>query len=89
MDETVEPIGTTHGPDPVSPHATSGYVPAPRRRGVSGHVIGVHRGPTHHDAEHRLDVSVGAEERTELVVQVESGSCEGFDGKRVVVLLDE
>jgi hypothetical protein len=52
-------------------------------------VIGVHRGLTHHDAEHRLDVSVGAEERTELVVQVESGSCEGFDGKRVVVLLDE
>ena len=90
MDETVEPIGETAASSPLSPHGKADVLPAARGKPVVGHVVAVHRQTRHHDdTEHRLDVSVGGGEHTEVVVRVESGPCNDLEGKRVIVYVDE
>lgn len=89
MDDTVEPVGGVSPTEPVSHHGGTGGSLGGQRKGVRGQVVAIHRRNAHHDGEHRLDVSIGAEEHTEVVVRVESDDCAHLDGKRVIVFLDE
>jgi len=61
----------------------------PARRGITGHVVAVRRGLHHAGQQHRLDVSVGGEETTEIIVRVPRGAYAHLEGKRVVFFVDE
>lgn len=83
--------------DPIRPKAAidrleheRGGPPVPRAHGsVHGLVMGVRRGQSHQDGPHRLDVTVGGDETTEVVIRVPKGSCANWDGKKVVLYLEE
>ena len=83
--------------DPVRPKAAidrleheRGGPPIPRPHGaVHGVVLGVRRGQQHKDGPHRLDVTVGGDESTEVVIRVPHGACPNWDGKKVVLYLED
>ena len=87
MDEVIEPIGEVPTNVP-SMHAVGPGSQEARKRAVTGVVVAVHRRRTHQDGDHRLDVTVGAEEHDEIVIRVESGPFIELEGKRVVLFLD-
>ncbi len=66
-----------------------GPVPVRRSQSIAGRVVTVHRGKRHHDGQHALDVTVGADDYTEIIVRVPKGSYSHLEGKRVVLYLDE
>ena len=83
VDDFVDPV------DGVSPsHAIEGretrarHVPA-QPASLTGRVIAVHRRSGHHDGEHVLDTSVGAQEYTDVVIRIESQDFEDMVGKQV------
>ncbi|MCH8204861.1 MAG: hypothetical protein IID09_06825 [Candidatus Hydrogenedentes bacterium] len=85
VDDFVDPV------DGVSPsHAIEGretrarHVPA-QPASLTGRVIAVHRRSGHHDGEHVLDTSVGAQEYTDVVIRIESQDFEDMVGKQVVL----
>ena len=85
VDDFVDPV------DGVSPsHAIEGretrarHVPA-QPASLTGRVIAVHRRSGHHDGEHVLDTSVGAQEYTDIVIRIESQDFEDMVGKQVVL----
>jgi hypothetical protein len=51
--------------------------------------VAVHRGRRHQDDAHRLDITVGAGEYTEIVVRVPNGVYEDLEGKRAVMYIDD
>lgn len=86
MADVVEPLGGVAPAGPVSPHG--GGLPLVEGGGprtIIGQVIAVYREHGHSEEGHRLDVTVGAEAHTEILVRVESGSCGDLEGKRVVI----
>ena len=89
MAEIVEPVGGARPADPVGSHAHGGAHGEPHRKGIVGDVVAVHLRNAHHEGSHRLDISVGAEEHTEVVVRVVAGSCQDLQGKRVVLYVAE
>ena len=89
MAEIVEPVGETRPADPVGPHTHGGAHGEPHRKGIVGEVVAVHLRDARHEGGHRLDISIGAEEHTEVVVRVVSGSCQDLQGKRVVLYVAE
>lgn len=85
VDDFVEPV------DGVKPgHAIEGrgsrptHVPG-HHASLTGRVIAVHRRADRHDGEHTLDMSVGAQEYTDVVVRIESGDLVDLVGKQVVL----
>lgn len=85
VDDFVDPV------DGVKPsHAIEGretrthHVPA-QPASLTGRIIAVHRRSGHHDGEHVLDTSIGAQEYTDVVVRIESGDFEDMVGKQVVM----
>jgi hypothetical protein len=72
--------------------ASRGSVPAggagKAGRSIAGEVVGVHRGTPHHGEKHRLDVTVGGQEHTEIVVRVPRGEYGGLEGKQVVLYIE-
>jgi len=70
-------------------HEQAGPPPRPAPPGLHGRVIGVRRGQQHKDGAHRLDVTVGGDDTTELIVRVPNGTYSHWDGKKVLLLLDE
>ena len=57
-------------------------------RSIAGEVVGVHRGTPHRGEVHRLDVTVGGEEHTEIVVRAPRGEYLGLEGKPVVLYIE-
>lgn len=70
-----------------------GPPPLPERprtpRSIAGRIVAVHRGRRHQDDAHRLDITVGAGEYTEIVVRVPNGVYEDLEGKRAVMYIDD
>ena len=85
MDDVVEPVGESAASAPVSPHGHAEILPGGLGRPILGHVVAVRRENVRHNGSHRLDVSVGGGEYTEIVVRVESGPCHDLEGRRVAV----
>ena len=56
---------------------------------VHGRVLGVRRGQQHKEGGHRLDVTVGGDESTEVIIRVPQGACANWDGKKVVLYLED
>ena len=67
----------------------SGASPEKLGRRIAGEIISVHRGNPHHGENHRLDITVGGEEYTELVLRVPRGEYVGLEGKQAVLHIDE
>lgn len=85
MDDSVEPVHNTAPQDPVSSHGEAGPGGHAQHAPIAGTVVAVHRKTARHEGHHLLDASVGAQEHTEIVVRVESGSLEHLEGKRVTL----
>jgi hypothetical protein len=86
--EYVEPIGRAAPLDGVARGSGMPPVP-PGRDAIRGTIQGVRRKQGHKEGDHRLDVSVGGEESTELVIRVPNGAYPGLEGKQVVVYIDD
>lgn len=85
VDEYVEPVdGVKSGHRIEGRPGPRAEIPA-HHASLSGQVVAVHRRSGHHEGEHILDTSVGAEEHTEIVVRVEAGELSDLVGKQVVV----
>ena len=83
--------------DPVSPkaaidrleHDVGGPPVVPPRPGLRGKVQGIRRGQQHKEGQHRLDITVGGEETTEIIVRVPMGAYAAWEGRKVIMYLDE
>lgn len=83
--------------DPIRPkaaidrleHDTGGPPLPPAHGAVHGRVLSVRRGQQHKDGHHRLDVTVGGDEATEITIRVPQGACAHWDGKKVALFLEE
>ncbi len=86
--EYIDPIGSSAPLDRVQRGSGMPPIP-PGREAIRGKVHGVRRGQTHKEGQHRLDVSVGGEDSTELIIRVPNGAYAGLEGKRVVIYIDD
>ena len=86
--EYIKPIASSMPLDPV--HAGSGMPPVPPgREAIRGKIQGIRRGQAHKEGQHRLDISVGGEDSTELIIRVPNGAYAGLEGKRVIIYVDD
>ena len=93
-DDFLEHIAPIQGGAPVgqpgesvAPHARP-HAP----RSIAGRIAAVHRrnpGGGDRDTGHLLDVTVGGDALTEIVVRVPPGVYERLEGKRVVMYIDD
>lgn len=84
----VEPIRPKAAIDRLE-HERGGPPPPPARAAVRGQVLSVRRGQVHKEGRHRLDVTVGAGESTEIIVRVPNGAYTNWEGKKVVLHLED
>lgn len=63
--------------------------PGRAARSISGRVVSVRRGLQNRGGEHTLDVSVGGEDFTEIVLRVPSGPYANLEGRSVVIFIEE
>lgn len=86
----VDPIQGKHGIDPLSPHGREPDAqPGPRTRSIKGLIIAVHRGNRPAPGQHMIDISIGGDEHTEIVIRVPPGVYDHLEGKDVVLYLEE
>jgi hypothetical protein len=52
-------------------------------------VQGIRRGQQHTEGQHRLDITVGGEDTTEIIVRVPQGAYANWEGKKVIIYLEE
>lgn len=90
-DEFEDRISPLSKSSPVEPseHSSRGASSEKTGQRISGEIVAVHRGNPHHDGEHLLDVTVGGEEYTEIVVRVPRGEYAGLEGKPAILYIDE
>ncbi len=84
----VDPVGPKAAIDRLE-HDLGGPPVVPPRPGLHGKVLGIRRGQQHKEGSHRLDITVGGEETTEIIVRVPIGAYAGWEGKKVIMYLDE
>lgn len=77
--EGVEGAGT---PSPPLPRARS-------RRSIPGKIVVVRQSAASHSEEHVLDVTVGGEEYTEIVLRVPPGAYHALEGKQAILHVEE
>ncbi len=84
-DDSVDPIDSVNPSHVIEGRGTRvSHVPG-QHASLNGRVIAVHRRSGHHDGEHVLDTSVGAQEYTDIVVRIESRDFDDMVGKQVVL----
>ena len=86
--EYIEPIGPSSPLDKVG-RGNSLPPNPPARESIHGQVQAIRRGHVHKEGQHRLDVSVGGDNSTELIVRIPNGTYPGLEGKRVVIYVDD
>jgi hypothetical protein len=87
--EHIVPIAGGIPVDRIDEHSSGVDRERPRGRRIIGHVTSVRRESRPRDSEHTLDIRVGGEEYTEIVLRVPAGSYANLEGKRVVIYLEE
>lgn len=86
--EYIEPVHSYTPLEPVQRGPNRPPVP-PARKAIHGTVHGIRRGQTHKEGQHRLDVSVGGDDATDLIIRVPGGAYKGLEGKHVVIYVDD
>jgi hypothetical protein len=84
----VDPVSRKAAIDRLD-HEMGGPPVVPPRPGLRGKVQGIRRGQQHKEGTHRLDVTVGGEESTEIIVRVPAGAYAAWEGKNVILYLEE
>lgn len=86
----VDPIHGKPGIDPLSPHGRRPDAPSgPKTTRIIGRIVAIHRGARPAPGQHQIDISVGGEEHTEIVIRVPPGIYGHLEGKDVVLYLEE
>ncbi len=86
---SVDPVG---GKQPVDRLEGGANAPVPRPKmamSIPGRIIGIRRSNINRSGGHTFDVTVGAEEYTEIVLRVPNGAYANLMGKRAVLYIDE
>ena len=91
-DEFLDHISPVGGKEPISglgEHEPPG--PPPRApRSLVGRVVAVHAGRKHPDeGRHRLDVTVGGGDTSEVVLRISGPLPPNIEGKRAVLYIDD
>jgi hypothetical protein len=84
----VEPVGRMAAIDRLE-HDVGSPPIVPPRQGLRGKVQGIRRGQQHTEGQHRLDITVGGEDTTEIIVRVPQGAYANWEGKKVIIYLEE
>lgn len=84
----VDPVGRKLPIDRLEHDGGGPPLPA-ARPGLHGKVLGIRRGHEHKEGRHRLDVTVGGEDSTEMIVRVPRGVYADWEGKKVILYLAE
>lgn len=87
-DEKVAPVGSGGRIDGLGGHSEPGR-PAHAPHSIVGRVIAVRTARTPHDGQHKLDVTVGGSDATEIVLRVSKPPAMKIEGKRAVLYIDE
>jgi len=85
----VDPVG---GKQPIDRLEGGGNTPGPRPKmalSIPGRIIAIRRSNINRGGGHTFDVTVGAEEYTEIVLRVPTGAYANLMGKRAVLYIDE
>jgi hypothetical protein len=87
FNESVEPVTGKAG-IPAMNERPAAERPERPTTTIEGRIVAVHRRTPHHDGDHKLDVTVGGEEHTELVVRIPSGPYSHLEGRNVLLVLE-
>ncbi|MCC6142489.1 MAG: hypothetical protein IT368_01660 [Candidatus Hydrogenedentes bacterium] len=86
----VEPIHNLIAASGISPEGKGAPAPRPRTTGIVGRVVAIHRRHASASAEpHVLDVTVGGEDYTEIVIRVPTAPYAQIEGRRAVIYLQD
>jgi hypothetical protein len=86
----IEPVHNLMPSGAITPHTESGSAPPPRTTGIVGQVVAVHRARTTASTEaHILDVTVGADDYTEIVIRVPNRPYAHLEGKRAILYVQD
>lgn len=90
-DDFLEHINPVHGSPEVDPVGGQGRQQRPQRRSqtVNGQIVSIRRGIRHAHEQHVLDLSVGGDETTEIVIRVPPGAYANLEGKRAILYIEE
>ena len=90
-DDFIEHINPVHSSQEVDPLDVHGNMRQPSRpnRTINGQILAVRRGSRHAHEKHVLDLSVGGEENTEIILRVPNGAYANLEGKRAILYIDE
>ncbi len=58
-------------------------------RSISGRIVSIRRGSQGRGGGHTLDISVGGEDYTELILRVPAGPYANLEGRRVIIFIEE
>lgn len=86
VDDYVDPVDAVKPSSAIEGRGSRPTQVPGHHASLTGRVIAVHRRSMHkEEGEHVLDMSVGAQEYTDVVVRIESGDFEYMIGKQVVL----
>lgn len=90
-DEFFEQVSPVSGKAPIDRLGGDKEPPRPARAATSiaGRIAAVHRASRQQQSGHTLDVVVGGDEFTEIVLRVPRGAYGHLEGKRAVLYIDE
>jgi len=90
-DDFLDHIAPIAGSSPIDRlEGGTGAEPGFRRaQSITGRVMAVHRRAPHQRGEHTLDITVGGDAYTEIVLRVPQGAYANIEGKRAILYIDE
>ncbi len=86
--ELITPVSGSSRIDRLEPQGGS-PPPVHGTQSITGRITSVHRRSQRHEGRHTLDISVGGEDYTEIVLRVPSGAYANLEGKRVVIFIED
>ena len=87
-DDSVDPLGGLSPSHRVEGHGRAEQHHPQHRQTLKGTIVAVHRKAGHHEGDHVLDTSVGAQEYNEIVVRVNEGNLGDLNGKVVTLIVE-
>ena len=87
-DDSIDPLDGLSPSRRIEGHGRADQHHPQHRQTLKGTVVAVHRKAGHHEGDHVLDTSVGAQAYNEVVVRVIEGNLNDLNGKAVMLIVE-
>ena len=90
-DDFIEHINPIQGSPEVEPVKGRGRMRSSKKEGqsIAGEIVAIRRGKRQAREQHTLDLTVGGEEHTDIILRVPQGAYANLEGKRAVLYIEE